>query len=67
LFQTTYPGTVELIENQLRQLSKVKNSINYDAQFDFATQLLVDSIGTHESDLMEELKVAKWLESQYDM
>jgi hypothetical protein len=61
------PRSVELIENQLRQLSKVKNSINYDVEFDFATQLLVDSIGTHENDLIEELKAAKWLESQYDM
>lgn len=61
------PRSVEIIENQLRELCEVKKSINYDVEFDFATQLLVDSIDAHENDLKEELKAAKWLDLQYDM
>jgi hypothetical protein len=61
------PRSVTIIKEQLADLAKVMNSINYNIEFDFATKATLASLRVHEEELNKELKAAEWLENHYDL
>jgi hypothetical protein len=66
-YQNEIPRSVEIIKKQLADLAKVKAISDYNANIDFASRIFLDSMNSHEQDLIEELKAAELLETKSDI
>ncbi|MDR2302130.1 MAG: hypothetical protein LBF38_08845 [Deltaproteobacteria bacterium] len=65
--ENDFTRPVEVIKEELADLNTIISSINWNVVFSPASQLLVESMKIREKDLKEELKVAEWLETPYEM